>query len=244
VEQATATTPTAPTPRTDGFRHALGVADALVPFLKQPPLAVEIDDDAPYGSGWRVHLKYGEMRGAGLFEFAALIDVPVTRVTTAFGVHLDAIALIENIEVRGSALVSLLEAARLEGVPAPEPVAETPEEDLPASDPVQPSSSVLAEMPALAPVVPSQAAGLGAEDEARCVRCGCTENAACETGCYWVPNLQMTDLCSACATVEELAAVTYTQAQPQEAPAEVPAQRLASPLMHRIPVIPAQETGQ
>jgi hypothetical protein len=242
VEQATATTAAVPTPRADAFRHALTVAGALIPFLKQPPLSVEFDDDS--ASGWRVHLKYAEMRGVGLFEFAALIDVPVTRVTTAFGVHLDAIALIEGIEVRGSALVSLLEAARLEGGPGLEEVPEAPGEDLRAWDPVPSGSNVLAEMPAIVPVAPASTVGPDAEDEARCVRCGCTENAACEAGCYWVPNLQMADLCSACATVEELAAITYTQAQPQQSPAEVPAQRLASPLMHRIPVIPAQETGQ
>ncbi|MEU9386892.1 hypothetical protein AB0D38_40740, partial [Streptomyces sp. NPDC048279] len=50
------------------------------------------------------------------------------------------------------------------------------------------------------------------EDVARCVRCGCTEDAACPTGCSWVPNGSMVDLCSACATPEELAAVRWTVA--------------------------------
>lgn len=45
--------------------------------------------------------------------------------------------------------------------------------------------------------------------EASCVRCGCTEDAACEGGCAWVPNEQMTDLCSACATPAELAAAGW-----------------------------------
>jgi hypothetical protein len=54
--------------------------------------------------------------------------------------------------------------------------------------------------------------GQDADDVARCVRCGCTENAACESGCYWVPNRQMDDLCSACATDEELQAMAYTPA--------------------------------
>jgi hypothetical protein len=236
VEQATVTTTDIPTQRTDPFRHALNVAGALVPFLKQPPLAVEIDDDSP--SGWRVHLKYGESRGAGLLEFAALIDVPVTSVETTFGIHLDVIALIEGIEVRGSVLVSPAEAARLQGEPPTDPA-------LLRTDDVQPvpvGVGMLAELPAIVPVVPASATAPGVEDEARCVRCGCTENATCEGGCYWVPNLQLVDLCSACATVEELAAVTYTQAQAAQAP--VPAPRLASPLMHRIPVVPAQETDQ
>ncbi|MEU5111675.1 hypothetical protein AB0G64_09265 [Streptomyces longwoodensis] len=48
-----------------------------------------------------------------------------------------------------------------------------------------------------------------AADVARCVRCGCTEEQACEGGCAWVPNRQMVDLCSACATPAELAAAGW-----------------------------------
>jgi hypothetical protein len=241
VEQATAATTDSPTPGTDAFRQALHIAGTVIPFLKQPLLAVEFDRDETAGFGWSVHLKYGQQRAAGIFEFAALIDVPVTRATTELGVHLDAIALIQGVEVRGSAFVTESEAARLEGLPCPVEQPGTPGEEQPASATVS-SSSPLTELPALVPVVPATAVGPGAEDEARCVRCGCTENAACENGCYWVPNLQMVDLCSACATAEELAAMTYTQAQPAQAP--VPAQRLASPLMHRIPVIADPEMDQ
>ncbi|MGW1035047.1 hypothetical protein ACWD4Z_23025 [Streptomyces antibioticus] len=46
----------------------------------------------------------------------------------------------------------------------------------------------------------------GHDDVARCVRCGCTEDAACEGGCAWVLNAEQVDLCSACATPAELAA--------------------------------------
>ncbi|MEH0547326.1 hypothetical protein QA802_30835 [Streptomyces sp. B21-105] len=46
------------------------------------------------------------------------------------------------------------------------------------------------------------------DDVARCVRCGCTEDAACEGGCHWVPNHQMADLCSRCANPAELAIAT------------------------------------
>ncbi|MER6532983.1 hypothetical protein ABT215_04010 [Streptomyces sp900105755] len=51
--------------------------------------------------------------------------------------------------------------------------------------------------------------GQAAEDVARCVRCGCTEDAACPGGCAWVPNRQQVELCSACATPEELAAAGW-----------------------------------
>lgn len=30
----------------------------------------------------------------------------------------------------------------------------------------------------------------------RCVKCGCTDDAACDEGCYWVDNGEL--LCSAC----------------------------------------------
>ncbi|GGZ80480.1 hypothetical protein GCM10010389_17920 [Streptomyces echinoruber] len=53
------------------------------------------------------------------------------------------------------------------------------------------------------PFVPTPLAG---QDEvAQCVRCGCTEDKACPGGCHWVPNAQMIDLCSRCATPQEIA---------------------------------------
>jgi len=207
VEQATA--PTNTTPR-DEFQHANTIAGTIVTSLEQRPFAVEIEEDFP--SGWRVHLKFRETRAAGLFEFAALVDVSVTRADTTGGVYLDAIARIETVEVRGSAVVSAARAAELEGQPAPLP---TPEPETPsAAQPVPLGSSVLAQVPAITPVVP-----VGAEppaddeddedDVPRCVRCGCTEAAPCEGGCSWVPNRKLIDLCSGCATAEEIAVVPH-----------------------------------
>lgn len=43
------------------------------------------------------------------------------------------------------------------------------------------------------------------DDEARCSRCGCTENSPCEGGCVWVPSAQMVDLCSGCVPAERTA---------------------------------------
>ncbi|MFE7966939.1 hypothetical protein ACFU0X_28495 [Streptomyces cellulosae] len=67
--------------------------------------------------------------------------------------------------------------------------------------------------PATDPVPGDTAEDLPADDQAdadaRCARCGCTEDAACEGGCAWVPNAQMIDLCSACATPAELQAVSW-----------------------------------
>ena len=182
------------------FAHAAGVAARVVSGLQQPPTSVEISEDFP--SGYRVHLKYRGARVAGLYEFAASLDIPVTKACTEFGVHLDALTRFETVELHCSALadedqVDAIEEARR---PAPEP------QD-PAAQPVPLGSSVLAAVPVITPTAePAD----GGDDVARCVRCGCTEDAACEGGCYWVPNRQLVDLCSACATGEELQAMTYT----------------------------------
>ncbi len=76
----------------------------------------------------------------------------------------------------------------------------------PAQDPASDDTADDVDHPADAPV--DELAEEAAVD-ARCVRCGCTEDAACEGGCAWVPNAQMTDLCSACATPAELQAASW-----------------------------------
>jgi hypothetical protein len=145
VEQATQ----AATPQpTDTFAHAHTVAGALIAQLSSDelPFAVELDTDFP--SGWRVHLKFRANQGRGLLSFAALVDVPVTRATTSFGIHLDAYARVEDIEVRGSALLNpremaALDAQQLTSAPAPA----TSEA---AVQPVPLGASVQAQVPAVA----------------------------------------------------------------------------------------------
>ncbi|MFD5708737.1 hypothetical protein ACFWGV_21730, partial [Bacillus subtilis] len=124
MEQATV--PATAPEQLAAFHHAIAVVARTVPLLdvERQPFAVEIEEDWP--SGHRVHLKFRETRGAGLLELAALLGVAVTSTVTTFGVHLDAIARVEDIEVRGSALVSPLEAARLEGASAPAPAPQSP----------------------------------------------------------------------------------------------------------------------
>ncbi|MGX5185777.1 hypothetical protein ACWKT5_23870 [Streptomyces avermitilis] len=41
--------------------------------------------------------------------------------------------------------------------------------------------------------------------EAKCSRCGCTDNSPCPGGCVWVANTFMVDLCSTCAAEPETA---------------------------------------
>lgn len=211
MEQATATTTTAP-PRTDTetFAHAHTVAGGVVAELgmDQMPFAVELEEDFP--AGWRVHLKFRPSKARGLLALAVLVDVPVTRAVLEYGIHLEALARIEDVEVRGSVLVSPDMAARLEGEPTPVAPALVPEAVPAAEPPVPLGDSVLAQVAAIVPVVPPLIELPDLQDVARCVRCGCTDERACEGGCYWVPNHQMVDLCSACATPAELQAVTYT----------------------------------
>ncbi|MFE1925848.1 hypothetical protein ACFW91_25155 [Streptomyces asoensis] len=206
MEQATqATTPTASTqdrqhPAPGSFEHASALAAATFAPLTVKPFAVEIAEDFP--SGWRIHFKYRDSRAAGLFEFAAAVDVAVTRADTAFGVHLDAIARCEGLELHASALTSCAQADDLQdGITA------TPA----AVQPVALGASVLAQVPVITPVgvEPPPEDEDDAEDVARCVRCGCTEDAACEGGCVWIPNRMLVDLCSSCATADEMAGVAH-----------------------------------
>ncbi|MFF6825016.1 hypothetical protein [Streptomyces longwoodensis] len=72
------------------------------------------------------------------------------------------------------------------------------------------TASFAAPQPAAAvPDVDGRAESGAPDGVARCVRCGCTEEQACDGGCAWVSNRQMVELCSACATPEELAAAGW-----------------------------------
>ncbi|MER7971122.1 hypothetical protein ABTX35_19355 [Streptomyces sp. NPDC096080] len=154
MDQATQpTTPTAPPPA-DSYQHASDVAASIMADLVAHPFAVEIENDFP--TGWRAHFKYRGSRGAGLYEFAALVDVPVTRADTESGNYLEAITRVKGIEIQGSALVTAEEAARLAGEPAPLP-ADPPTPTAPLG------SSITAYVPAIA-TVPAPAATADVSD--------------------------------------------------------------------------------
>ncbi|WP_330349629.1 hypothetical protein [Streptomyces sp. NBC_00582] len=151
MEQATqATTPTASTqiqpPVPDSFEHAAGVSAGIFSRLEQKPSSVEISADFP--NGWCVHFKYRAATAAGILTFAELLDVDLTTAATAFGIHVDAIARYEGIEVRGSALLSQAEGAWLLDLPTPTSApAETH-----AVQPVPLNSNTLAQAQAVTPV--------------------------------------------------------------------------------------------
>jgi hypothetical protein len=61
----------------------------------------------------------------------------------------------------------------------------------------------------LAAITPATDAAAVEDYVARCARCGCTEDRACQGGCHWIPNTQLIKLCSACATPQELEFAAY-----------------------------------
>jgi len=209
VEQATqAPTPTAspePIPATTeraAYKRASAVLDQIVAKLDALPRTAAVVGDL---TGFRLRLNFGTNDPAGVLEFAAIADVETKRDEIGSGVWMEARATVEGVAVCAEVLLSVEAAAVFEQqtqTPPPAPVS--------AAQPVPLGASVLAHVRAVTPVNPGIADGLDAEDVARCVRCGCTEDAACEGGCYWVPNAQMVELCSACATPEELQAMSYT----------------------------------
>ncbi|MDX2696235.1 hypothetical protein [Streptomyces ipomoeae] len=118
MEQATEPTTTAapaevrtPDPQRLAFQHTHMVSGDIVHRLAVQPFAVEIEEDFP--SGWRVHLKFRSHQTAGLLDFARLVSVPVTHAVTEFGMHVECLARIGDVELRASALLSQAAAAAL-----------------------------------------------------------------------------------------------------------------------------------
>lgn len=226
MDQATQTaTPTAATASFNAemltsehaaYQRASALLDRIVGKLTILPRLAAVVGDL---DGFRIRLNFGTNDPRGVLEFAALADVEASRDHSAGGVWFEARSTIEDIPACAEVLLSDEAAAVFEQQsPAPHPEPE-PDDAVPAAPeaarPVALGASILAQAPAVTPVVPLDAEQLDADpladDETpRCVRCGCTDDAACEGGCYWVPNAQMHDLCSACATTEELQAMTYT----------------------------------
>jgi hypothetical protein len=191
VDQATeATTATAPAQTrpdadVDSFEYAATVAAEVVGPLTRTRTPSSVRIEPNWPSGWGVVLTFLSDQAVGVFDFATSVDVPVTQAQSGSEIHLEADAYVHGIEIRAFALVTAEQAAQLEN----------------------PSSTVAT---ASAPAEHQDVV----DDVARCARCGCTEDAACKSGCYWVPNQQLIDLCSACATPDELAAITYTPQAP------------------------------
>lgn len=231
MDQATQpTTPPAPDdPELDAdraaYRHAADVALALVDQLTILPRGVAVIGDL---TGYRVRLNYGTNQPAGVTEFAKTTGVDAVRDTSVHGVWLEARATIDGVPVCAEVLMSPETAAAFQAERRPTgplilqktqaiPTVEQPPA-APAPRPVPLGDSVLAHTQTVTPVTPiapdsdGHVEPEGQDDEARCLRCGCTEDAACEGGCAWVPNAQMVGLCSACATPAELAASGWTTA--------------------------------
>ncbi|WP_435218331.1 hypothetical protein [Streptomyces sp. bgisy034] len=203
-----ATPPAEPDVERAAYKNASALMARIVDQLKTLPRSTAVVGDL---TGFRVRLNFGTNEPAGVLEFAAIADTELNRDSTIHGCWLEARATIEGIPVCAEALLSPEAAAVFEKQsPPPNP---SPDNDAqPSVRPVPLGDSVLAHVPAVTPMPPVNTKLLDVEDVARCVRCGCTDAQVCEGGCYWVANRQMVDLCSACATPEELRSITFTVA--------------------------------
>ncbi|MFJ4322204.1 hypothetical protein ACIP3A_03660 [Streptomyces tricolor] len=208
MDQATAPTPRPPTddsgqaPERAAYKQASALADRIVHQLRTLPRSVAVVGEL---SGFSVRLNFGTNQPAGVLEVAAITDTEAQRSTAGTGFWFEARAVMEGIPVCAEVLLSEDAARALDAQCSTPTAPETPA--VPA--PVFLGDSILAQAPAVTPVQPIATEHLDDEDEARCVRCGCTANAPCVGGCHWVPNQQMVDLCSACATIEELQTGSY-----------------------------------
>lgn len=207
MEQATAPT-SCPTPDnaelTDdraAYQRASALADRIVHQLHTLPRSTAVIGEL---TGFSIRLNFGCNDPAGVLEVASIADTEAQRSPHGSGTWFEARAVMEGIPVCAEVLLSA-EAARAFESSCSTPTAAEAPAVLALGD------SPLAQAPTVTLVKPA-VAQLDHEDEARCVRCGCTEDTPCVLGCHWVPNLQMVDLCSACATLEELQTGSYVPA--------------------------------
>ncbi|CAL9599655.1 hypothetical protein [Streptomyces sp. enrichment culture] len=221
--QPTTTTPTEPVeqdPDRAAYKRARALAERLIDQVQELPLTVQTTRSlAPV---YDVHIYFGAglAAGRGVQQTAAVIDTEPTRDAVRnsddkiTGYWIEARATVRGVPVYSYALTSPADAELLL------PSADTAPGEEPAEAPgevTQPMPTVSADpatavVPQITPVLPLSAmktAVVDQDDEARCVKCGCTEDTACKGGCYWVPNEQQVDLCSACATPQQLAAMVF-----------------------------------
>lgn len=223
MEQATQPTTTTPTETVEqdrgrtAYERARALADRLVAKVQVLPTSVDIHRYLTADAfAVRLHFGTGLDAGRGVLAAATLLDADVLRddqrhdVGWGGVVWIETQTIVDGIEVLARALTNTEDADALLPPPTKAP-AETPGE-VTQPMPTVSTDPATAVVPAITPVLPLSAkttAAVAQDDEARCVKCGCTEDAACDGGCYWVPNEQMVDLCSTCATPQQLAAMVF-----------------------------------
>ncbi|MEU8555906.1 hypothetical protein AB0C80_18220 [Streptomyces anthocyanicus] len=230
MEQATQPTTTTPAetveqdPDRAAYERARALAERLVDQVQVLPLTVQTPRSlAPV---YDVHIYFGAgiAAGRGVQQTAAVIDTEPTRDAVRnsddkiTGYWIEARATVGGVPVYAYALTSPADTELLLPSADTTPVEEPTEAPGEVTQPMPNVSTDPAAVPAITRVLPLAAMKTAAaptpaadqEDEARCIKCGCTEDAACKGGCYWVPNEQQVDLCSACATPQQLAAMVFS----------------------------------
>ncbi|MGQ5606216.1 hypothetical protein [Streptomyces sp. EKS3.2] len=227
MEQATQpTTPSAST-APDSDRAAYERAQSVISQLigEVPTLPHSVRTGRELSPDYDVHLYFGAglAAGRGVLETAAAISAEVTRDDQHDGegnptsVWVEARATVRGVPVYAYGLTTPADADALLQETATTETAGEVTQPMPTvgTDPAAitvPAITVVRPLAAMAVTAP-----LADEEIARCTKCGCTEDAACDGGCYWVPNEQMVDLCSACATPQQIAAMVFTPVSAGEA---------------------------
>lgn len=219
--QPTTTTPTESVEQEQGraaYERARALADRLVDQVPVVPDTVaarrELGTD---GYNALLHFGTGLAAGHGVLKVAALVDANPVRDDVRPGtVWIEVHATVHGVPLIARALTNTVDADVLLPHATEAPAEETAEAPGEVTQPMPTVSTdpATAVVPAITPVFPRAAMAAAAtpvaqDDEARCVKCGCTEDTACKGGCYWVPNEQQVDLCSACATPQQLAAMVF-----------------------------------
>ncbi|MCM8548958.1 hypothetical protein [Streptomyces sp. STCH 565 A] len=224
MEQATQPTTTTPAETTDPdpgratYARARALADALVGQARILPTSVDIHRYLTSDLfELRLHFGTGLEPARGVLALAAVVGADIIRederadARSGAVVWIEADTTVDGVRLLARALTNTEDADRLlppDGIAPAEQAGTVGQTTQPIPTVSTNPAAVVA--PAITPV-PLSARNTAVEDEvARCVRCGCTDDAACDGGCYWVPNEQMVDLCSACATPQQRAAMVLT----------------------------------
>ncbi|MEV6121426.1 hypothetical protein AB0M23_12990, partial [Streptomyces sp. NPDC052077] len=166
------------------YERARTLAERLVAQAAGVPNSIETYRE--HGTdryGVRLHVGTGLAAGRGVVQIATVADAEVTRdAGRDSSAWLEVRTVVDGVSLIARALVQDADAERLLTA-GPAPATAPPA-------PVRPLAVLTAEE----------------NDVATCVGCGCTEDIPCPGGCYWVHTASMSDLCSACASPQQLAA--------------------------------------
>lgn len=167
MQESTQTAEAAPTAQPDprvaatpvdparaGYQRASALATRIFSRLSVLPRAIEQHEELGGVYGIRFHFGSNLDGGRGVLEIAALADTVVMQDASdpsgLNGVFVETRATLGGINIVARALLSVDDAARLHGDPAPPAPDEEPAAPMPAAAPVPLGASIIAVTPTLA----------------------------------------------------------------------------------------------